>query len=872
VADEPTRLPDDETDETGFVPSRRPPSARTAAGSDRPRSSASHHGRFEAGTVIGDRFRVVARLGTGGMGEVYLADDLVLDQPVALKFFAESLAVDSSRLARLHDEVRIARQVSHPNVCRVHDIGEANGLHFLSMEFIPGEDLAALLKRVGRLPEERGLEVARQICAGVAAAHARGVLHLDLKPANVMLDADGHVRISDFGLAVAGGAAEAGIEGTPAYMAPEQLAGTSASVASDIFAVGLVLYELFTGRRAFEAGTVADLRRQHEFRTFARPSELVPGLAPAIERTILACLEPEPANRLKSALAVAAALPGGDPLAAALDAGETPSPEMVAAAGGEAATVSPAAGLTQLALLLAMLAAILALADRALLLNRMAMALAPDVLSDRASSIEHAVALGAAVTGRAFGFDLPTGAGRPADTPIVFWQRTSPGWLVASGYLQRRPSPVDPPLDTAGSTLVTLDLRGRLLDLLVVPPADDRDRPLAPVDTDWRPLFGAAELPIDGFGEVPPQWTPSVFADSRKAWSGTRPGDPGELRVEAATLRGHVVSFRVRQRQSTLPADAPAARGTVALVAFVATAIVLPLSVVGSVVLARRNLQRGRGDRRGAWRLATTVSGLSMLAWALTVNHVPSADAELSRVAAGAGQALLSGALLALLYLALEPHARRIWPQVLIAWSRLTIARFPDPVVGRDVLAGALAGALMTLITFAHYRIPSLVGGPEFAPATSNLAALLGTREVTGVFADILVSALFNALLGVTGLVAMRLLTRRRWPSYALATTLFAFLAARGQFETGIVALDLGLGALLVVIVLGAMFRFGLVAGIAAFFVHMTTLRVPTTLDPSRPYFETGLAVIALVFGLGVLGFWMARAKEPLLGRWAGEP
>ena len=164
-------------------------------------SEAIDHGRFAPGDLVAERYRIVGLLGRGGMGEVYRADDLRLGQPVALKFLPATLARDPMQLARFHAEVRLARQVSHPNVCRVYDIGEADGRHFLSMEYVDGEDLASLLRRIGRLPQDKAVEIARQLCAGLAAAHERGVLHRDLKPANVMLDGRGQVRITDFGLA-----------------------------------------------------------------------------------------------------------------------------------------------------------------------------------------------------------------------------------------------------------------------------------------------------------------------------------------------------------------------------------------------------------------------------------------------------------------------------------------------------------------------------------------------------------------------------------------------------------------------------------------------------------------------------------------------
>src|SRR5437868_4400624 len=164
-------------------------------------SSSVDEGRFLPGTLVADRYRILGLLGRGGMGEVYRATDLRLSQQVALKFLPESTASDPDMLARFHSEVRIARQVSHPNVCRVYDIGEIDGQPYLSMEYVDGENLSALLRRIGRLPNDTAIEMARKLCAGLAAAHDKGVLHRDLKPANIMIDGRGQVLVTDFGLA-----------------------------------------------------------------------------------------------------------------------------------------------------------------------------------------------------------------------------------------------------------------------------------------------------------------------------------------------------------------------------------------------------------------------------------------------------------------------------------------------------------------------------------------------------------------------------------------------------------------------------------------------------------------------------------------------
>ncbi|MDQ3179223.1 MAG: serine/threonine protein kinase, partial [Acidobacteriota bacterium] len=204
-----------------------------------------NNGKFVAGTVLANRYRVIGLLGKGGMGEVFKAEDIKLSQTVALKFLPDKLEKDKSALERFHAEVRNARQVSHQNVCRVFDIGEIDGRHFLSMEFIDGDDLSSLLRRIGRLPSDKAIEIARQLCFGLHAIHEAGILHRDLKPANIIIDSRGKARITDFGIA--------GIEeelkdgeirvGTPAYMSPEQITGKEITQKSDIYSLGLLLYE-----------------------------------------------------------------------------------------------------------------------------------------------------------------------------------------------------------------------------------------------------------------------------------------------------------------------------------------------------------------------------------------------------------------------------------------------------------------------------------------------------------------------------------------------------------------------------------------------------------------------------------------------------
>jgi serine/threonine-protein kinase len=493
--------------------------------------------------VLAARYRIVAPLGQGGMGEVYRAEDLALGQAVALKFLPERLAADPDRLARFRNEVKVARQVSHPNVCHVYDIGEVGGQFFLTMEYIDGEDLATLLRRIGRLPEDKGVELARQLCLGLAAAHDNGVLHRDLKPHNVMIDGRGQVRLTDFGLA--GNAEEfQGAEvraGTPAYQAPEQRAGKEVTVQSDLYALGLVLYELFTGKRAFLARSREELARLHAEATPSKPSSHVTGLDPVVERVILRCLEKEPRDRPKSALAVAAALPGGDPLAAALAAGETPSPEMVANAGAEG-SLHPSIAVTLLASIVLGLTGIAWLSD--LVLRRSGQPLKerrPEVLADTAQRLVERLVYREAPKDSAHGLDQ--GPGQVA--PIYFWYRQSLqelrpiGQVVLVDDWPGVVNPSRPPLVVPGMVTVFLDLRGRLLEFQAVPVPGNPDRE-ATAEPDWSLLFKEAGLDRGQFHETKElSWFPVLPSDRHVGWQERDPERPDSpLLVEAGACRG----------------------------------------------------------------------------------------------------------------------------------------------------------------------------------------------------------------------------------------------------------------------------------------------------------------------------------------------
>jgi len=748
-------------------------------------SDSGQHGRFLPGTTVAQRYRIVGLLGRGGMGEVYRADDLKLGQQVALKFLSSKVSADAAQVELLLDEVRMARSVSHPNVCRVWDIGETDGHHYVSMEYVDGEDLSSLLRRIGRLPKDKAVEIARQLCAALAAAHNEGVLHRDLKPANIMLDGRGRVKLTDFGLAAV---AEVRA-GTPIYMAPEQLAGEEVSVRTDIYSLGLVLHELFTGKRVFDADNFDELSRQHESSmTTSRTSTVK--VDPAIDRIIQRCLESESAKRPGSALAVAAGLPGADPLAAALAAGETPSPEMVAEAGGEGSLpVAIAAPLLLGALVCAV--AVGAIQSRISLVGWVPFDTPPVVLEARASEIveELGYPTGYADSASAFYADLDyidwliegeatdqrwevVGGGRPAS--IYFWWRSSPSELNAMSPLglgiRTEVSLSNPPRTTPGMLSMRMDTQGRLIWLDVVPPrvADEEEQVEGAA---WEVLFDLMGLEMADFTPVEPRYSPGHFADERVAWEGVFPEDPEtSLRIEAAAFAGRPTSLRFFPSYEPLvrspapPSDGGIGVATVAALFVVVVSIILLMTVIfGGLYVAQRNLRSGRGDARGARRLGFGVAIALGIAWLL-------GEFTFSFTAFNAFLGMLVfvsafGGITWALYLAVEPFMRRHAPEVMIGWTRFIDGRLADPLVGRDILLGCVAGALSRLLNV----VPMALAGRgatvvNFAglPSASlmHLLSLITSAATLYVILALGLSFLF----GLT-YVGLR---RRWWAAYAV--------------------------------------------------------------------------------------------------------
>jgi len=828
--------------------------------------------------LIAGRYRIISLLGRGGMGEVYRADDLSLGQAVALKFLPEA-ATDERTLERFRNEVRIARRISHPNVCRVYDIGQSDKQVFLSMEYIDGEDLSSLLRRIGRLPSDKALEIARKLCAGLAAAHDKGVLHRDLKPSNIMLDGRGEILIMDFGLAGVAHEIEDVRSGTPAYMAPEQLSGKEVTARSDIFSLGLVLYELFTGKPAYQGYTRDEIMRARKTSTVHRPSTLVRDMDPAVERAILRCLTEDPQERPPSALMVSAALPGGDPLAAALAAGETPSPQVVAAAG-EMAGMPVRRALIAAAVALVGLVACFVIGSRISVAARMDLPYSPEVLSQKARDMVRQLGYTLAPVDTAYDMSyrddyleyLDHAGGEHPDWDAVFksrpavlnfWQRGSPDYLVAT---QMKSFPLivlgvvdleDPPPTLSGMTAVTLDPEGRLVRFEAIPPQHTKNEPPASLQPyEWKQLFTLAGLDMAQFQPAAPAWNSLAASDQRAAWTGVWPETSKSLRVEAAAFQGKPVYFQLigdwTEPGRMVSEEKGAKWPQVLLVIF------LLLLLAGALWLARHNYRQQRSDPQGALRTGALIFGLEMLVWLLNTHFVPSLDTFVLFILA-ISSSLFVAAVFYVVYLAIEPYVRRHWPHGIISWSRLLTGRIRDPLVGRDALFGVLLGVTWTLIfefmflALKHIGATPDLGSPEF---------FLSARRVLGACASQVTTSIEGALIFFFLMFVFRVILRKPWLA---ALAFVAFWTVIKSYDNHhfiyIVPAYLAVYGIAAFVVL----RFGFIALAVGIFTVDLLANLPLTTDLSSWYLGNSVFAVLLIAAIAVWGCYSALAGQRLV-------
>ena len=262
-------------------------------------------GELTSGMIFAGRYQIIDKLGKGGMGQVYRVLDKKLNEEIALKVIKPEIAIDKNTVERFSNELKIARKIGHKNVAKMFDLNEEKGTHFITMEYVRGEDLKKLIRKMGQLSVGQAIPIAAQICEGLAEAHRLGIVHRDLKPQNVMVDEEGNARIMDFGIARSietKGITGAGVMiGTPEYMSPEQVEGKEVDQRSDIYSLGIILYEMVTGRVPFEGDTPFTIGVKHKSEKPKDPKELNAQIPDDVNNVILRCLEKERENRHQSA-------------------------------------------------------------------------------------------------------------------------------------------------------------------------------------------------------------------------------------------------------------------------------------------------------------------------------------------------------------------------------------------------------------------------------------------------------------------------------------------------------------------------------------------------------------------------------------------
>jgi serine/threonine-protein kinase len=510
------------------------------------------------------------------------------------------------------------------------------------------------------------------------------------------------------------------------------------------------------------------------------------------------------------------------------------------------------------------------------LINNIPMGKSPEILSARAEEIVRKLGYTDAPldSDRGFSFDdsyyVSASQQRSADVwqkvqtgqplTLYFWYRQSPRYLDKL-ILEDATVPA-PPLHISGLTHLSLDTRGRLVEFYRVPQQFEAQA-VAAAEPDWSVLFGAAEIDPANFQPTESQWVPPVAYDTRKAWEGRLPDHPEiPLRIEAAGFRNKPVYFQliypwtkpVRQEETQY-----SGREWAAVLSF---GLVVAVVVIGALLLARRNLRLGRGDRRGAFKLAFFAFAVMMVSIFLAADHVPSPGKELWTLYVSARYALFAAVTLWLIYIALEPYVRRFAPRLLISWSRLLAGDFRDPMIGRDLLVGGLLGLGHTAAIYLGYGLRLRLTTDQFPLLSINTDTLRGYRVMLmDMLSDGLLGSIFAGLAYLFFFLLMYIIVRKpRLAGILMWLTVLTIQVLFFASSWHIVISNLLIATLLTVTVA----RFGLLAAISWSFFFQLTFSWPMTTNLSQWYSNATLLALATLVGLAVYGFYTSLAGQPI--------
>jgi hypothetical protein len=616
---------------------------------------------------------------------------------------------------------------------------------------------------------------------------------------------------------------------------------------------------------------VADLARQHKETTPSTLKAVVGEIDPLVDRVIRRCLEKDPDQRPASALQVAAALPGGDPLAAALAAGETPSPEMVAASGGVGA-VSSNVGLALLGTVVVGLALAFWLNARTHAIHYLPMSRSPEILADAARGTVERLGYREPYRDTASGFTITDYLHHLIETDpspgrweqlrhgqppaVTFWYRRSPTPLLSdSVFLSGRVTSNDPPRTVAGMVDVMLDLKGRLHSLAATPMYGRPSGTPAPYD--WSLLLREAGFDPSALKAAEPVWTPPVYADTRVAWKGVYPDRPDiPVHLEGAALGGRPVFFQIFEPWSETTIGAPPTPPGISVGAIVGLAIGA-LVIVGAILRARRNVRTDRADHAGAMRVAIVLLVADVL-WGLSLaHHVVAPFPMVLTLAVVLAGATLLGSLAYVVYLALEPDVRRKSPRTLVSWSRVIAGGFRDPLVGRDLLIGAAVGVGIELLRQLQALSPSWIGrAPDLArPPIFFDGSVL--RMLAYILGESSQAALVATILLLTFVLLMVVLRRKALAAACFVVLLFAIVGAQTTHW-----IQWPFSVLLVAVVVVTVSRLGLLPLVVAEIVQNALFETPLVLDPSSWLAPASYTVLIFVLALAVFGLRTSLAGQ----------